>query len=741
MVLGESLEEIRAEAFRECLSLERIAIPPAVKVVDVSAFKGSLNLTDVVFCVSDEIKEFVSCEAMRGWWNQGDHQMITICFLRRCNIPERLGLVLVRRWKASICEMLSCIPSKTIGDLNAHLDSIDSKLTLCELLIEGTMQPAGSFEDIDLKDCFVYHGREGEIVPNDVTRIVVHPSVKERLGLVLVRRWKASICEMLSCIPSKTFGDLNAHLDSISSKLTLCELLIKGTMQPAGSFEDIDLEDCFVYHGREGEIVPKDVTGIVVHPSVKVIKKKAFQYRYKLTTVILNDRLKEIGEDAFGRCTSLRGIDVPPTVKSIRNGAFIGCSTLSTVILHNGLKEIGREAFSCCTSLRGIDIPPTVKWIKDRAFNECSTLTTVILHDGLEEIGREAFSCCTSLRGIDVPPTVKSIEGSRFRWWYGAFNGCSTLSTVTLHNGLEEIGEGAFARCTLLQGIDVPPTVKSIKDWAFRECSALTYVTLCNGLEEIGVGAFNECTSLQGIDIPPTVESIKESAFYHCSRLMTVTLHDGLEEIGREAFHWCTSLQGIDIPPTVKSIKESAFKQCSRLTTVTLHDGLEEIGWDAFRECTSLERIGIPPTIKAIHNSAFNGCSQLKRVVFLNEIEEFATCEAMRGWWNQGLHENRIHEATLKTYHFLFRCSIPERSVALPLPFRANVFEMLRSIPSKSVRDLNAHLDSIDSKLTLCELLTEEVFPLLEVVIWKSRSTQKSSRDDDLIMNILSYII
>jgi hypothetical protein len=441
-------------------------------------------------------------------------------------------------------------------------------------------------------------------------------------------------------------------------------------MELAGALEDNDLEGYFVYlgredeyHCREDEVVPEDMIRVWVHPSVKIIRRKAFFDRRQLTTVILN----------------------------------------------HGLEEIGRFAFSKCTSLRGIDVPPTVKSIKYESFRECSSLTTVTLHDGLEEIGAWAFVRCTSLRGIDVPPTVKSIKDY-------AFGGCSTLTTVTLHDGLEEIGGYAFFQCTSLRGIDVPPTVKSIKSGAFSQCS------------------------LRVIDVPPTIKSIKDRAFYQCSSLTTVTLHDGLEEIGVAAFRECTSLQRIDVPPKIKTIKKWAFCQCSSLTTVTLHDGLEEIGEEAFLECTSLERIRIPPTIKAIHDSAFKGCSQLNRVVFRNEIEEFANCDAMRGWWDQVLHENRVHEATLKTYHFLFRCSIPERLGAVPIPLQANVYEMLRCIPTMPVVNLNAHLDSIDSRLTSYEYLIEEIFPFLELAIWKSTSSRRSLEEDDVILNIFSMI-
>ena len=36
------------------------------------------------------------------------------------------------------------------------------------------------------------------------------------------------------------------------------------------------LDNTFVYHGREGEDVPRDVIHVRVHPSVRVIRTRAF---------------------------------------------------------------------------------------------------------------------------------------------------------------------------------------------------------------------------------------------------------------------------------------------------------------------------------------------------------------------------------------------------------------------------------------------------------------------------------
>jgi hypothetical protein len=68
--------------------------------------------------------------------------------------------------------------------------------------------------------------------------------------------------------------------------------------------------------------------------------------------------------------------------------AFSWCSQLTTVIIGEGLKEIGEKAFCECTSLREILITSAVNVIKDSAFEFCLQLTMVILGEGLEEIGR-----------------------------------------------------------------------------------------------------------------------------------------------------------------------------------------------------------------------------------------------------------------------------------------------------------------------------------------------------------------
>jgi hypothetical protein len=108
--------------------------------------------------------------------------------------------------------------------------------------------------------------------------------------------------------------------------------------------------------------------------------------------------------------------------------------------------------------------------------------------------------------------------------------------------------------------------------------------------------------------------------------------------------------------------------------------------------------ITIPNTVKAIDDSAFEDYSNLTNVEFYNKIKEFVSCKAMQDWWNQGVHRSS------SMYSFSVKCSIPEHlRLVLVQSRQANIYDMLRRIPTISTDGLNAYFDTINSKLLLYE--------------------------------------
>ena len=132
----------------------------------------------------------------------------------------------------------------------------------------------------------------------------------------------------------------------------------------------------------------------------------------------------------------------------------------------------------------------TVTGIGEAAFRDCRNLRTMTLPRTITQIGAEAFSLTYNLQSINFPDGLLSIG-------YDAFLDAS-LRTVVLTN-VNSLGDGAFARCTKLQEVELP-ALAEIKMNTFSGCTALKRIAVnASTPPTVGRGAFQDIT-LSGVD-------------------------------------------------------------------------------------------------------------------------------------------------------------------------------------------------------------------------------------------------
>ena len=229
-----------------------------------------------------------------------------------------------------------------------------------------------------------------------------------------------------------------------------------------------------------------------------------------------------------------------------------------------------------------------------------------------DKLGISAFEGCSSLTSLTIPSSVTSIGAF-------AFKGCSGLTSLTIPSGVTSIGYSAFEGCSSLTSLTIPSSVTSIGSVAFAY-SGLTSLTIPSGVTSIGESTFYGCSGLINLTIPSSVTSIGNQAFSGCSGLTSLTIPSGVTSIGRSAFSGCSGLTSLTIPSSVTSIGESAFWDCSGLTSLIILSSVTRISREAFRYCSGLTSLIIPSSVTSIDEQAFWGCSGLTSLTIPSSV-------------------------------------------------------------------------------------------------------------------------
>lgn len=156
-----------------------------------------------------------------------------------------------------------------------------------------------------------------------------------------------------------------------------------------------------------------------------------YQSHESLKTVIFDEGVISIGENAYGNFGKLESVIFASTIESIGNSAFAGQSAA----VYYGYKDSYCETFAANSGftfvplndpMSGPDfseadmlLPGNLTIIEEEAFMNMPVIT-VRCPETLTEIGAGAFRNCRNLRNIYIPAGVQTIADD-------AFAGCTNL--------------------------------------------------------------------------------------------------------------------------------------------------------------------------------------------------------------------------------------------------------------------------------------------------------------------------
>lgn len=157
----------------------------------------------------------------------------------------------------------------------------------------------------------------------------------------------------------------------------------------------------------------KTNTDYTIPDSVSEIDYYAFSYS-KLKNIIIPNSVTRIGTEAF-RYSSLTSVEIPESVTSLGMWSFAECASLTYVKIPGSLKgySVGQNSFQKCTSLKTAVVNSDN--IAYMMFEGCTSLTNVTISNAVKKIGQEAFSGCTSLTNLSIPTSVTAIDSNAFK--------------------------------------------------------------------------------------------------------------------------------------------------------------------------------------------------------------------------------------------------------------------------------------------------------------------------------------
>ncbi|MDD3947451.1 MAG: leucine-rich repeat protein, partial [Clostridia bacterium] len=325
---------------------------------------------------------------------------------------------------------------------------------------------------------------------------------------------------------------------------------------------------------------------------------------------------------------------------TIASGAFHGMTGLKTVSINN-VTSIAQGVFEGCMALEDLTVP----FIGAQSFHNNNDMLLLgywfksVAPSASGAVGQPYGDGPTEIAYAEIPTGIHRITVTHAsKIGYGALSYLTELTSVSMNNGVSEIGKNALKGSYNIESLTVP--FIGLSRNATSNAAKITYM-------------FGSSPS--NLTVVNVTDAIRLStlAFASNTKITTITLDGNITSIDNNAFSGLTALTQITIPASVTTIGESAFEGCTSLVSVTFAQdtALTVIGEDAFKN-TAILSLTIPSTVTSIGEGILEGCNNLETLTipYIGASADATEQEALLGYVF-GLSQTSSMQTTTQIYN------------------------------------------------------------------------------------------